>query len=65
LRKLKFHAAGTGYAFSLKLSVVQFILLPGKTDNVVKDGLRSALPLAKARKPNNHIGGCQNSINAG
>jgi hypothetical protein len=30
-------------------------LLSGKTNNVVKDGLRSALPLARARKPNNHI----------
>ena len=51
LRKLNFHAAETGYAFSLTLSVAQFILLSGKTDNVVKDGLRSALPLARARKP--------------
>ena len=30
-------------------------MLSGKTNNVVNDGLRSALPLARARKPNNHI----------
>ncbi|MDY3944837.1 MAG: hypothetical protein SOY92_02390 [Prevotella sp.] len=34
---------------------VKIILLSGKTNNVVKDGLRSALPLARARKPNNNI----------
>ena len=32
-----------------------FLLLSGKTNNVVINGLRSALPLARARKPNNHI----------
>ena len=31
------------------------LLLSGKTNNVVINGLRSALPLARARKPNNHI----------
>ena len=35
-----------------------FLLLSGKTNNVVINGLRSALPLARARKPNNHIGEC-------
>ena len=34
---------------------VFILLLSGKTNNVVINGLRSALPLARARKPNNHI----------
>ena len=41
----------TGYLPAFLPLFYSHLLLSGKTDSVVKDGLRSALPLAKARKP--------------
>ena len=38
-----------------RTAIISKLLLSGKTNNVVINGLRSALPLARARKPNNHI----------
>ena len=40
--------------FSVLYIVGYYLLLYGRTNNVVKDGLRSALPLARARKSSLH-----------
>ena len=46
---------GTTYKESFFGVTLFLLLLSGKIKNAVANGLRSALPLARARKPNNHI----------